>query len=176
MNKKLLKLAKALLQLAEVATDKAVLIYEGALAEGTEVFVEDENGDLTPAPDETYITDEYEYVVAEGKVVEIREVAKPEPEPEPEPKPVAAESEEEIAALKAAIEEKDARIAELEASVAEKDAYIAELEAKIAEKESEAVELRSQLEKPEAKPAKEAIRFNSQKVTDNKIRFNQFEK
>ena len=51
MNLNLLKLRKSLLQLAEVETDKGVLVIESELAEGVEVFVEDENGEWIPAED-----------------------------------------------------------------------------------------------------------------------------
>ena len=40
LSQNVLKLWKQLLQLAEVKTDKAVLIVESELAEGVEVFVE----------------------------------------------------------------------------------------------------------------------------------------
>ena len=43
--KNVIKLWKAMLQLSEIATDKAKLIVEDTLAEGVEVFVEDENGE-----------------------------------------------------------------------------------------------------------------------------------
>ena len=42
MNQNVLKLWKAMLKLAEIETDKAVLIVESDLAEGVEVFVEKE--------------------------------------------------------------------------------------------------------------------------------------
>lgn len=55
----------------EVTTDNGTLIYEGELAEGTEVFVETE-GERTPAPDGDYKTEDGKVIkVAEGKVTEI---------------------------------------------------------------------------------------------------------
>ena len=56
MNKNLLKLAKALLKLKEIATDKAVLVIDGDVAVGVEVFIEDENGELIAPEDGEYVT------------------------------------------------------------------------------------------------------------------------
>ena len=91
--------------LASVATDKGDLLFEGELAEGTEVFVADEEGNRTPAEDGDYILEDGRTLkVAEGKVAEIVEAETPTEEETPaEP--------EEVAALKA---ENDALKAELE--------------------------------------------------------------
>ena len=62
------------IQMGEVATDKAVLVWDGdaELAEGTEVFVIDENGDAAPAADGDYTTEDGKVIkVVEGKVSEI---------------------------------------------------------------------------------------------------------
>lgn len=74
------------LQMGEVATDKAVLKWdgEGDLAEGMEVFVEGEDGEIVPAPDGDYITEDGKTItVIEGKVASIKdaeaEVAPEEP-------------------------------------------------------------------------------------------------
>ena len=85
MHKSLLKLAKMILNLAQVDTKEGkTLISEGALEIGSEVFVEDENGELAPAEDGEYNTEENVIVIADGKVAEIREIAKEENEPEQE--------------------------------------------------------------------------------------------
>lgn len=90
ITSKLLKLAKMLLKLAQVETDKGVLVAEDELAEGVEVFVENEAGELEPAADGEYIAEEKVYVVAEGKIAEIKEKeADPDPANEPEPEPEA---------------------------------------------------------------------------------------
>jgi hypothetical protein len=73
LDKKIVKLWRAMLQLSEIATDKATLIVEDTLAEGVEVFVEDENGEYVPAEDGEYVAEDKVIVVAEGKVSEIRE-------------------------------------------------------------------------------------------------------
>lgn len=71
------KLAKAMLKesFAATKTDKAVLVHETEeLSVGTEVFVEDEEGNRTPAEDGIYtLEDGTQIKVAEGKVEEILE-------------------------------------------------------------------------------------------------------
>lgn len=139
MNIKLLKLAKMIMKLAEVETDKGVLIYEGELGEGVEVFIEKEE-ELVPAEDGEYVVEDKTIVVAEGKVKEIIEVEK-EPEVEETVEIVAEEVVEEVVIEEPKAEEKDekdlrieeleAKVAELEAIIAEKDAVIAEQQAKL---------------------------------------------
>jgi len=135
MNLNILKLWKAMLQLQEIETDKAKLIVESELVEGVEVFVEKEEG-YFPAEDGEYIAEDKVYVVAEGKIVEIREIQKPEeaqeePEPEVMDEPQAQEPDEKDVR----IAELEAKQTELEAMIAERDAHIAELEAMLAQKE-----------------------------------------
>lgn len=72
------KLANAMLGKVEFAatkTDKAVLVHETEeLNVGTEVFVEDEEGNRTPAEDGIYTLEDGKRIkVAEGKVEEILE-------------------------------------------------------------------------------------------------------
>lgn len=71
------KLAKAMLKesFAATKTDKAVLVHETEeLNVGTEVFVEDEEGNRTPAEDGIYTLEDGKRVkVTEGKVEEILE-------------------------------------------------------------------------------------------------------
>ena len=60
--------------LASVETDGGALSYEGELEVGTEVFVTDDEGNQTPAPDGDYKTEDGKTIkVAEGKVTEIVE-------------------------------------------------------------------------------------------------------
>lgn len=66
-------LRSLLMKCGAIATDKATLLFEGAEIEvGTEVFVEDENGEILPAPDGEYKVGNTIYVVKDGKVDEIR--------------------------------------------------------------------------------------------------------
>lgn len=78
-----------------VKTDKAVLIYEAEeLVEGIDVFVEDEDGNRTPAEDGEYITEDNKVItVADGKVVSIIEKAE-EPAEEEAPAEENVEAEE----------------------------------------------------------------------------------
>ena len=77
-------------ELASVKTDKGDLLYDGELAVGTEVFVADEKGNQTAAPDGDYTLENGNVVkVAGGKVSEIVE-AEPAEETAEQKKEVAA--------------------------------------------------------------------------------------
>lgn len=59
-----------------INTDKGVLYYEGELVVGTDVNVAGENGEEMDAPDGEYIAEDGRtIVVADGKVIEIKEAA-----------------------------------------------------------------------------------------------------
>ena len=103
MKFKLLRLARMVLKLAEVETDKGTLIYEGELAEGVEVFVEKE-GEIVPAEDGEYVAEGKTIVVVEGKVTEIKEAE----EETPAEETVVIEAEEETPAEET-VEDKTAR-------------------------------------------------------------------
>lgn len=146
MKNKLWKLAKMLIQFKEYVTEQGKLIVSGNLVEGTEVAIENENGELVPVSDGEYKLDEVIVVVADGKITEIKEEVEPEPEPEPlaedpkqdpdpEPDPEP--------------DEKDLRIEELEGLLKDRDAVIEELTAKIKE-------LEEKLNKPVEEPVKMA--------------------
>lgn len=68
-------LKKALsLELGRVVTDRGELVFDGELSEGKEVFIEDEVGELQPAPDGEYIAEDGRTIIVEGgKVSAIRE-------------------------------------------------------------------------------------------------------
>lgn len=162
MHKSLLKLAKMILNLAQVDTKEGkTLISEGALEIGSEVFVEDENGELAPAEDGEYNTEENVIVIADGKVAEIREIAKEENEPEQESE---AEPIQEAEEPEAEPDERDNRIAELEAQVAE-------LNNIIVEKDEEIGRLRAELEKSDVKPAEEQLKSQKPEKTKFQIHF-----
>lgn len=160
MNSKLYKLAKMILSLSEIKTNKGELISETVIEVGSEVFIEDANDMLVPAPDGEYVTqDEVTIVVADGKVAEMREK---EPEKAPmEEQPVEEQPVEESLAEQPVEEapvdetpvedEKDKRIAELETQ-------IAELNNIIVQKDEEIGKLRKQLEESDAKPAEEQLK------------------
>lgn len=78
-------LAKMLAAFGNVSTDKGVLAWDGDedLKAGDAIYIEDQDGNRTPAPDGEYMTsDAKTIVVADGKVAEIKD---PEAEVAPEP-------------------------------------------------------------------------------------------
>lgn len=100
MKKKgiLARLAAMLVEMGNVSTDKGILAWDGdaELKAGDEVFIEDADGNRTPAADGEYTTGKGKViVVADGKVQDIRNAGTPAPaEPAPaEPTPAAAEDE-----------------------------------------------------------------------------------
>lgn len=161
MNNLLVKLthmvSDLMLHLAEVKTDNGVLISKSEIEVGSEVFIKDENGEIDDAPDGEYkAEDEKIFVVADGKVAEIRELEPEEAPMEEQPEePVEEEQEEQEPEQPTeeatAEDEKDKRIAELEAQVAE-------LNQVIVEKDELIGELRKQLEESDAKPAEEQLK------------------
>lgn len=138
MHRNLLKLCRSLIKLGSIETPEAVLYYDGELEVGTEVFVEDENGELVPATNGEYGN----IIVEDGKVSAIKEEEViEEPIKQAEEEIVEPEVDEEKEALKA--------------KIAEQEAIIAELEAKIAELESKQVEEEFNSLKPASKEIKD---------------------
>lgn len=87
----LARLAKAIVNLGNITTDKGVLSWDGDedLKAGDAVYIEDQDGNRTPAADGDYKTEDGKTIVVEnGTVSEIRdpeaEVAPAEPAPAPE--------------------------------------------------------------------------------------------
>ena len=107
-------LRSLLMKCGAIATDKATLLFEGAEPEvGMEVFVEDENGEILPAPDGEYEAEGVVYVVAEGKIAEIRKNEEGEPAEEtPAEEPVDEPEETETETV-------EDRVARLEESIGE---------------------------------------------------------
>lgn len=167
MNSKLLKLARMVMNLAEMKTDNGVLISDAEIEVGREVFIEDENNELVAAPDGEYKAEDGKiFVVADGKVAEIREPEADEQEPE---QPIEEEQEEQEpeqpAEEEAPADDKDKRIAELEAQIAElnnviveKDNLIGELRKELEEKSGEAEQLKAELERSDSQPAEEMLK------------------
>ena len=139
MSKLKEKIKALLMQYAAVSTDKGNLIYNTDMLEvGSEVFVEDENGENVPAADGEYVLEDGRtVVVAEGKVTEIKEkeeapaepempaeeqMADPEMPAEPEtPAETTPAENEKITAL-------EERVATLEAQLADVIAKLAEIQ------------------------------------------------
>lgn len=70
------RLARLLVEMGNVTTDKGVLSWDGEedLKAGDKVYIEDENGERTPAEDGDYTTtDAKVIVVVEGEVAEIKD-------------------------------------------------------------------------------------------------------
>ena len=90
-------LLKAFAEFANVTTDKGILAWDGEddLKVGDNVFIEDAEGNRVPAEDGDYKTDDQKtIVIAEGKVVEIKD---PETDVEPTEEEVPEEVTEEAA-------------------------------------------------------------------------------
>lgn len=167
MKTKLLKLAKMLLNLKMVESDKGTLIIESDLAVGVEVSIEDAEGNVIPAQDGEYIIDNQKVEIKDGKIESI-EVIEPTPEPEPEPmaeEPTPEPTPEPIKENKP--DEKDLKIEELEGLLKDRDAVIEELTAKIKE-------LEDKLNKPVEEPVKMSATVQEKSNAKGALRY--FEK
>lgn len=145
-----MSLQRMLMNFGDVATDKGVLEYAGEeLTEGTEVFIED-----VPAPDGEYETETQIIVVAEGKVVEIREK---EVAPEEEV-PVVPENVEEVIEAEEVVPEEpsleDSLVEILKPITDELNAVKADVEAL----KARLAEIESKLLEDSAKPAEEEFK------------------
>ena len=140
MSKLKEKIKALLMQYAAVSTDKGNLIYNTDMLEvGSEVFVEDENGENIPAADGEYILEDGRTVEVEGgKVTEIKakedepaempaeeQMADPEMPAEPAPE---APAEPEIPAENEKVTALEERVATLEAQLADVIAKLAEIQ------------------------------------------------
>ena len=155
LNKsKLLAFAKLIKCVQEVNTNNGVLISEGEIVVGSEVFIADENGDLVPATDGVYETENVIYTIESGIVKAIEEKADPIEEPVEEPtEPVVEENAaedpiEEPVEEPTATDERDAEIEDL-------NAQIETLNQRIAELEAENEELKKKLAEPVEDPIEE---------------------
>ena len=165
MNSKLLKLARMVMNLSQIKTNKGELISETVIEVGSEVFIEDANDMLVPAPDGEYVTqDEVTIVVADGRIAEMREKEVEEAPAEEQPmdeQPVKEPLAEEPVEEAPAEDERDAEIAKLQAQ-------IEELNNIIVQKDELIGELRKKLEETDSRPAEEQLK--SQK-TEHKTWF-----
>ena len=132
MNSKLLKLARIILKFATTMVGEVEWIHEGELSTGTEVYTEDENGELIPVADGEYETETMKIVVKDGKIEEITEINQEPQEPQPD--------------------EKDAKITELTNKIAELNTKIAVLVEEIDNKNDLIEELQEKLVKPVEQP------------------------
>ena len=142
--KKLLSLKKALLQFAEVVTDKGTLTIDGELVVGVDVYI----GDEVAADGEYVLEDGRIVVVTEGKVSEIKEAEPAEPTEPAEPVANAEPTEPATEPTEPAYDEKQAVINELTEKVAELEAELIEKENKITELEAKLSELEKPVDQP----------------------------
>ena len=145
-----LKLAKMLQAFGEQNTDNGILMYEGELAIDVEVFIQDEAGEVVPAPDGEYKSEDGKVIVVSGgKVTELKEAEKPAEEEAP------VEQADEPIEESPKEEPQPDKVAELEAIIAEKDAEIEKLKAEIEAMKAENTELKMS---SDAKPAATEIK------------------
>lgn len=151
MKVNVMKLFRDLLRLGKVETEEGILIFEGdVLTEGMEVFIEDEAGNIVPAPDGQY----GEYKVVDGKVAP-KEEAEPEAEPAPEAEPVAQAEEGEPATEPEP--EPEAETPDYEKRFEALEAEIADLKAAITELQKEKDDMEFSALKPAEKEIKDIV-------------------
>ena len=139
------------ISLAEIETDKAVLIFDGELAEGIEVFVKDEEAEdgVKPAENGSYETETQIIEIEDGKIIKIteKEAEKPaeeqpieieqaeesseEPADEPEPAQDEPSLEDRIASLEALMGEIRGALEQILNGVASLEARVDALEEKV---------------------------------------------
>ena len=151
-----------ILKAGEVETDKGRLIYDGEeLTVGTEVFIENLDGEeveILPAPDGEYKEGEKTYVVADGKISEIREPEQPAEEEEMAEDEPAAEPADDNDNNDSNEESLEDRVANLENRVAEILQGIENILNGVASLESRIEEIEgklAKLEEPAADPAEQ---------------------
>lgn len=135
MSKLKEKIKALLMQYAAVSTDKGNLIYNTDMLEvGSEVFVEDENGENVPAADGEYMLEDGRTIKVEGgKVTEIE--AKEEETPAAPAMPAEEQMVDETTETPAepAAPAEDEKVAALEERVATLESQLADVIAKLAE-------------------------------------------
>lgn len=152
-------LRNLILKAGSVETEKATLLYDAdELEVGTEVFVENAEGEIVPAEDGEYVAGNVTYVVNEGRIAEIRKQEEQQEEvieTEEEPEADSADEPEQEQDNQPTVEE---RLNALEGSIAEiRDGIETLLNAVAALADRlEAVEGKVRgLEEPAADPAEE---------------------
>lgn len=160
MKLNVMKLFRDLMKLGKVETDNGVLIYEGDVLEvGTEVFIEDENGNIVPAPDGQY----GDYKVVDGKIAPTEVV-------EPEAKPESEEVMQEEVIVEPEPEVKESDDDKYEERISALESKIAELEGKVAE----LISAKEELEFSQLKPAEKEIKDIATKESKGAMKY--FEK
>lgn len=157
------------LQLGEVAIKDGKKLYwssEEDLREGLEVFVEDENGELIPAPDGEYETEDGKKIEVEDGVV--KKIEDPEAEvapenaeenledvqPEEEPAEGKKDDEKEDVAIEDRVAAVEAKVAEILAAFEQVLNGMSALEGRIEEVEAKVAKIETE---PDAAPAEEKV-------------------
>lgn len=157
------------LQLGEVAIKDGKKLYwssEEDLREGLEVFVEDENGELIPAPNGVYETEDDKKIEVEDGVV--RKIEDPEAEVAPEnakenledvqpveePAEDKKEEEKEDVAVEDRVAAVEAKVAEILAAFEQVLNGMSALEGRIDEVEAKVAKIETE---PDAAPAEEKV-------------------
>lgn len=153
MRVKLLKLAKLLHTFESITTDNGILIAENEITVGTEVFIENAEGELEPAPTNEYTSKDNVYIVESGKVIEIKILNVEEPIETTETVEETTEQTEEFAEVEEIVETIETPTVEEVVEVAEevideRDRIIEELKAEIERLKAENEDLKKQLELP----------------------------
>ena len=164
-----------LLSLSEVTTKEGVvLITDGDMEVGLEVFVEDDAG-LMPAPDGEYTVDDNIVVVEGGKIVEIKEKPLEQPVETPE-EPIETPMQEEEKPEEKPMENlekpidnpEEPSIEELKNLIEEQKAMIETLKSENETLKAEIEELKKKLEEPLSEPAEEE--FKNQKPIEKEVK------
>lgn len=158
MRVKLLKLAKLLHTFEMITTDKGNLISENEVTVGTEVFIENAEGELEPAPSGEYTSKDNVYIVESGKVLEIKILNVEEPIETTE----TIEETEEFAEVEEIVETIETPTVEevvevVEEVIDERDKIIEDLKAEIERLKAENEDLKKQLEQPIDEPIEEQV-------------------
>lgn len=162
MRVKLLKLAKLLHTFEMITTDKGNLISENEVTVGTEVFIENAEGELEPAPSGEYTSKDNVYIVESGKVLEIKILNVEEPIETTETIEETTEQTEEFAEVEEIVETIETPTVEEVVEVAEevideRDKIIEDLKAEIERLKAENEDLKKQLEQPIDEPIEEQV-------------------
>jgi hypothetical protein len=162
------------MKFGEIKTDNGILIFEGELVEGLDVFVENE-GELIVAPDGNYVTEDGKTItVVSGK---IETIVEPETEPIDEVEPIVEEQPIENEEVEPTVEnptndgeETDTEaIVEIRKEIDELYKRINELEEIIKGKDAEIERLNSHIEQF-SKPAIEEVEV----VTNKENKFSKY--
>lgn len=182
MNQKLYKLFKMLAKFESVTSvDGVTMELPNGLNVDSEVFVENEEGELVPIQDGEYQIGDITIVVVGGVIAEIKQADINEPTEEPIEEPISEEMQTEEPETLETEEptepteepETNTEVEELKQKVAELEAEKAELEAKNLELEAKIADLEAKLSEPIEKPIEDVFKATEPK-NEPKIDFTMY--